>query len=61
MIEMHVEPRRSLVDEPLAIRLTGLAPGQQVTVWRPDGPGLRREAHVRPEAERVADLGRESW
>ena len=32
MIEFQVEPRRSMVDEPLRILLSGLAPGQRVTV-----------------------------
>ncbi|MBV9132197.1 MAG: acyl-CoA thioesterase/BAAT N-terminal domain-containing protein, partial [Chloroflexi bacterium] len=32
MIEIHVEPQRGMVDEPLAIRLTGLRPGDLVTL-----------------------------
>src|SRR5215471_12014213 len=32
MTEILVEPRRSMVDEPLAIRVVGLAPGQQATL-----------------------------
>src|SRR6185369_6838283 len=32
MIEIHVRPQRSMVDEPLEIHLTGLQPQQQVTL-----------------------------
>ncbi|HLZ27955.1 MAG TPA: acyl-CoA thioester hydrolase/BAAT C-terminal domain-containing protein [Chloroflexota bacterium] len=31
-VALHVDPVRSMVDEPLGVRLTGLEPGQQVTL-----------------------------
>ena len=53
MVEVHVEPRRSMVDEPLAIRLSGLEPGQQVTLRTSQTDDLART--WRAHATFVAD------
>jgi dienelactone hydrolase len=52
-IEIHVGPARSMVDEPLGVRLTGLEPGQQVTLRASQTDDLRRT--WRAHATFVAD------
>ena len=46
MIEIHVEPQRSMVDEPLAIRVTGLRPGDLVTLRASQTDDLARTWHA---------------
>ncbi len=53
MIEIHVGPPRSMVDEPLAIRLTGLEPGRAVTLRASQTDDLQRT--WRAHATFVAD------
>jgi dienelactone hydrolase len=52
-IEIHVEPRRSLVDEPIGIRLAGLESTQHVTLRASQTDDLRRT--WRAHATFVAD------
>jgi dienelactone hydrolase len=42
MTEIHVKPQRSMVDEPISIRLTGLEPGQRVTLRASQTDDLQR-------------------
>src|SRR5437879_6033698 len=53
MVEVHVEPQRSMVDEPLDIRVTGLEPGQRVTLRAAQTDDLART--WRAHATFVAD------
>ena len=53
MVEVHVEPRRSMVDESLKIQLTGLEPGQRVTLRASQADD--RERTWRAHATFVAD------
>src|SRR5690242_10455163 len=42
MTEIHVDPRRSMVDEPISIQLTGLQPGERVTLRAAQTDDLQR-------------------
>jgi dienelactone hydrolase len=53
MTEIRVEPRRSMVDEPLAIQMDGLTPGQHVTLRASQTDDLGRT--WRAQATFVAD------
>jgi dienelactone hydrolase len=53
MVEIHVDPPRSMVDEPLRVRLTGLDSGQQVTLRASQTDDLART--WRSHATFVAD------
>jgi dienelactone hydrolase len=53
MTEVHVTPERSIVDEPLAIRVSGLAPGEHVTLRASQTDDLQRT--WRAHATFVAD------
>jgi len=52
-MKIHLEPRRPMVDEPLAIRLTGLEPRQRVTLRAAQTDDLQRtwRAHATFEAD----------
>ena len=59
---IHVDPARSMVDEPLGVRLTGLEPGQQVTLRASQtddsGADLARARDVRCRLQRSGRRGR---
>ncbi len=63
MATLHVEPQSSLVDEPVRVRVTGLAPRQSVTLAaavRDDGPLFCSHAHYTADAQGTVDAAEHS-